>query len=82
MLLKSATINHEYSSEVCIIINTRITGLIEATVKVALLGKQIMIGTDPIQKISKLLGVTTGTLENFIKDISRTTGKADVLEKI
>ena len=41
-----------------------------------------MIQSDPIQKISKLLGVTPGTLENFTEVISKTTGKADVLEKI
>ncbi len=41
-----------------------------------------MISVDSVQKISKLLGVTTGTLENFIKEISASTGKTDVLDKI
>jgi len=41
-----------------------------------------MISVDPVQRISKLLGITTGTLENFIKEISASTGKNDVLDKI
>ncbi len=36
----------------------------------------------PQSKIAKILGVTEGTLQNFVEAISGSTGKTGIIEKI